>query len=103
MRSARGVFGQGVLVAITNPKTIFFYIAFFPQFLDTGLPHGPQFALMSVSFVLIAILLDSCYALLAGRLRPALMDAGRARVRHGLTGTLLLCTGLGLALARRDN
>lgn len=103
MRSGRGVFGQGVLVAITNPKTIFFYIAFFPQFLDTGLPHGPQLALMSVSFVLIAILLDSCYALLAGRLRPALMDAGRARVRHGLTGTLLLCTGLGLALARRDN
>lgn len=103
MRSARGVFGQGVLVAVTNPKTIFFYVAFFPQFLDTGLPHGPQLALMSVSFVLIAILLDSGYALLAGRLRPALMDAGRARVRHGITGTLLLCTGLGLALARRDN
>ena len=103
MRSARGVFGQGVLVAITNPKTIFFYVAFFPQFLDTGLPHGPQLALMSVSFVLIAILLDSGYALLAGRLRPALMDAGRARVRYGITGTLLLCTGLGLALARRDN
>ena len=101
MRSARGVFGQGVLVAITNPKTIFFYLAFFPQFLDTALPAGPQLALMSVSFVLIAILLDSAYALLAGRLRPALMGARRARLRHGITGTLLLGTGLGLALARR--
>ena len=40
MRSARSVFGQGVLVAITNPKTIFFYVAFFPQFLDTRLSTG---------------------------------------------------------------
>lgn len=102
MRSARGVFGQGVLVAITNPKTIFFYLAFFPQFLDTALPAGPQLVLMSMSFVLIAILLDSAYALLAGRLRPALMGARRARLRHGITGTLLLGTGLGLALARRE-
>jgi threonine/homoserine/homoserine lactone efflux protein len=102
MRSARGVFGQGVLVAITNPKTIFFYLAFFPQFLDTALPAGPQLALMSVAFVLIAVTLDSVYALLAGRPRPALMDARGARIRHGVTGTLLLCTGLGLALARRE-
>ena len=103
MPTAHGVFWQGVLVAITNPKTIFFYLAFFPQFLDTALPAGPQLLLMSASFVLIAVMLDSVYALLAGRLRPVLMDARRARIRHGLTGTLLLGTGLGLALARRGN
>jgi threonine/homoserine/homoserine lactone efflux protein len=103
MPTARGVFWQGVLVAITNPKTIFFYLAFFPQFLDTALPAGPQLLLMSASFVLIAVMLDSVYAMLAGRLRPVLIDARRARIRHGLTGMLLLGTGLGLALARRGN
>jgi threonine/homoserine/homoserine lactone efflux protein len=103
MPAARGVFWQGVLVALTNPKTIFFYLAFFPQFLDGALPAAPQLVLMSVSFVAIAILLDSVYALLAGRLRPLLMDARRARIRHGITGTLLLGTGLGLALARRGS
>lgn len=101
MRSARGVFGQGVFVAITNPKTIFFYGAFFPQFLDTGLPAGPQLLAMSVALVLIAGLFDSLYAALAGRLRRFLIDARRQRVRHGITGTLFLCTGLGIALARR--
>ena len=30
------------------------------------------------------------------------MDPKRARIRHGITGTLLIGTGIGLALARRD-
>ena len=102
IRSARSVFGQGVLVAITNPKTIFFYVAFFPQFLDTRLSTGPQLLAMSVAFVLIAGLFDSIYASLAGRLRGFLLDARRRRARHGVTGTLFLCTGLGIALARRS-
>ncbi len=99
---ARGVFLQGLIVAITNPKTILFYIAFFPQFLDTALPVGPQLAAMSVAFVAIAVVIDSGYALLAGRLRGRLLDARRTRIRNGITGTLLIGTGLGLALARRD-
>ena len=103
----RGVFWQGFLVAVTNPKTIVFYIAFFPQFLDPALAAGPQLFAMSVGFVLLAILLDGSYALLAGRMRPLLSGglAGgvRARVRSGITGTLLIGTGIGLALARRTS
>ena len=101
--SARGVFGQGILVAVTNPKTILFYAAFFPQFLDTALPVAPQLAAMSVAFVLIAIAVDTGYALLAGRLRFVLVSARHNRLRHGITGTLLIATGLGLALARRSS
>lgn len=101
MRSARGVFWQGMLVALTNPKTIFFYVAFFPQFLDTALPAAPQLVAMSLGFMVVAGICDSGYAALAGKLRAALLDARRRRVRHGLTGALLLGTGLGIALARR--
>ena len=57
---------------------------------------------MSIAFVVIATTLDGMYALLAGRLRRRLMDPKRARIRHGITGTLLIGTGIGLALARRD-
>jgi len=101
MKSNKGVFWQGVLVAITNPKTIFFYAAFFPQFIDPGLAIGPQLIAMSVVMVVIATTLDSGYALLAGRARRVFVSPGANRVRHGITGTLLLGTGLGLALARR--
>jgi homoserine/homoserine lactone efflux protein len=100
---ARGVFLQAVLVAITNPKTILFYAAFFPQFIDAGRPIAPQLLIMSVVFVVIATTFDSCYALLAGRIRPLLTGERRTRIRHGLTGTLLMATGLGLAFARRGS
>jgi threonine/homoserine/homoserine lactone efflux protein len=33
--SLRRVFGQGVLVAMLNPKTVLFFLAFFPQFVDS--------------------------------------------------------------------
>ena len=101
MRSARGVFWQGAVVAITNPKTIFFYAAFFPQFVDPALAVGPQLLAMSIAMVAVAITLDSLYAVLAGRARGLFGSARANRLRHGITGTLLLGTGLGLALARR--
>ena len=96
----RSVFWHGVLVALTNPKTILFYAAFFPQFVSPSLPPGPQIAAMSVTMLSIAVLSDCVYALLAGRLRPWLVR--HARVHHAVTGTLLVGTGLGLAAARRS-
>jgi homoserine/homoserine lactone efflux protein len=99
----RSVFGQGFVVAITNPKTILFYAAFFPQFVDRGLALAPQLLAMSVAFVAIAVTFDSIYALLAARIRPLLMGERRTRIRAGITGTLLIGTGLGLALARRGS
>ncbi|MGD1877865.1 MAG: LysE family translocator [Kiloniellaceae bacterium] len=101
MRSKKGVFWQGVVVALTNPKTIFFYAAFFPQFVDPQLAVGPQLVAMSIAMVIIATSLDSLYAVLAGRARNLFASARANKVRHGITGTLLLGTGLGLALARR--
>jgi homoserine/homoserine lactone efflux protein len=99
----RSVFGTGFLVAITNPKTILFYAAFFPQFIDRDLAIAPQLVAMSIAFVVIAVAFDSVYALLASRIRPLLMGERRTRIRNGLTGTLLIGTGVGLALARRGN
>jgi threonine/homoserine/homoserine lactone efflux protein len=95
------VFWQGLVVATTNPKTILFYAAFFPQFIDVAAPLAPQLALMSVSFVIIGATFDGAYALLAGRLRGWFRGARRARIRSRVTGTLLIGTGIGLALARR--
>ncbi len=92
---------HGFVVAVTNPKTILFYVAFFPQFLDTSRPLGPQLWLMCLTFVVIAMVLDSGYAILAGHLRRWLTGSEKGRLRNRITGSLLMITGAGLALVRR--
>ena len=42
METGRARFARGILVALSNPKTIVFFTAFLPQFLDPRLPAGPQ-------------------------------------------------------------
>jgi hypothetical protein len=98
----KGVFWHGFVVAITNPKTVFFFVAFFPQFIDPERAYAPQIITLCVTFMVLAFLLDGMYAVLAGRARHWLVGAGKAKLRHGITGTLLLGTGIGLALARRS-
>jgi len=94
-------FLQGFLIAVTNPKTIVFFAAFFPQFVTPDLPTGPQFAILSLTFLLIATTTDAVYALLCGRLRPWLTGERRGRIRNRISGSLLIGTGLVMALARK--
>jgi threonine/homoserine/homoserine lactone efflux protein len=97
-RSRRAIFGRGLLVSLTNPKTLLFYGAFFPQFLTPGPDLPRQVALLSATFFVIAAGLDGLWALLAGRARFALSTRGALRNR--VSGGLLMGAGLGLALAR---
>ena len=99
----RNLFWQGFVVGFTNPKSVVFYIAFFPQFIDPAMSVAPQLLVLSLAFLGIAVVLDSAYALAAGQLRPWLISRTLARVRNGVSGTLLLGVSLGLALARRQN
>ena len=96
------LYWTGVIVNATNPKTLFFYAAFFPQFIDPLLPHGPQIAALCVTFLVVQTFLDGIYAVLGGRLRPWLVSRARARLRNRVTGGLLIGAGLGLALVRRN-
>jgi threonine/homoserine/homoserine lactone efflux protein len=99
-RSARAIFARGFLVSLTNPKTLLFYAAFLPQFVSADSGEATrQLLLLSGTFLVIAVLLDGGWALLASRLRSLLR--ARARLRNRLTGGLLMGAGFGLALARR--
>jgi threonine/homoserine/homoserine lactone efflux protein len=98
-RAARAIFWRGFLVSLTNPQTLLFYAAFLPQFVDASAGLGSQLAILSVTFVALALLLDGGWALLAARLRGVLGVDGRLRNR--LSGAALIGAGLGLALARK--
>jgi homoserine/homoserine lactone efflux protein len=99
-RSFRAIALRGFLISLTNPKTLLFYGAFFPQFLSHDAPIAPQVALLSLTFFVIAAGLDTGWALIAGRVRGVLSIRGRLRNR--LSGGFLIGAGIGLALAHRE-
>ncbi|MDY0882411.1 LysE family translocator [Dongia soli] len=90
---------RGFLVSFGNPKTLLFYGAFLPQFIAADRAAGPQLALLSVTFLALALGVDSGWALLAGRSRHLLLRHGRLRQR--MTGGLLMTAAIGLAVAHR--
>jgi threonine/homoserine/homoserine lactone efflux protein len=89
----------GLVVGLTNPKTILFFIAFLPQFTNTAAGHtGLQVAVLGAAFGALAIASDSVWALAAGRARawlarkPARLDglgAGGGVMMIGLGATML--------------
>lgn len=94
-------FFRGFLVALSNPKTIVFFTAFLPQFVDPALPAAPQLAVMCVVSVLMAVLSDSCWAIAAGMGRAWFMKPARAKLLGRASGLTLLGGGIWLSLARR--
>jgi threonine/homoserine/homoserine lactone efflux protein len=98
-RSARSIFLRGFLVSSSNPKTLLFYGAFFPQFVTRDGNIMLQLAVLSASFLMVATALDCCWALLADRLRGLL--ATRGLFRNRLTGIIYFAAAAGLASVKR--
>ena len=95
----RAIWMRGFVVSLTNPKTLFFYGALFPQFIDPARPASPQVAALAGGFLGIALGIDSLWVLLGGALGRRLAGFGRRSNRIG--GGLLCGAALGLAIARR--
>src|SRR5579884_517912 len=98
-RTRRRAYAQGVVVNLTNPKTIVFVFAFLPQFVD---PHAHrvwlQVLVLGLSFALLGCLSDSVWALAAGTVADRLRGTQRiARVQRWLGGGTLV--GLGVLAA----
>ena len=90
---------RAAAVSLTNPKVLLFLGALFPQFVSTAHPLLPQVALLAVTFLIVMGLVDSGWALLAGRLRGLLGRHGRLRNR--LSGGMLMAAACGLALVHQ--
>jgi homoserine/homoserine lactone efflux protein len=101
--TGRARFVRGLIVALSNPKTIVFFTAFLPQFIDPRLPAGPQLAVMCVVTVLLAGVSDCVWAVAAGMGRAWFMKPSRVKLLGRLSGTVLIGGGLWLSLARRTS
>jgi threonine/homoserine/homoserine lactone efflux protein len=98
-RTRQRAYMQGVLVNLTNPKTIVFVFAFLPQFVDPEAKHvWLQVVVLGLTFAVLGFLSDSMYALAAGTIADRLRGSqGIARVQRWFGGSVLV--GLGVLAA----
>lgn len=99
-RSGESFFWQGFIVIWSNPKALFFFGAFIPQFVDPAGAAVAQTMLLGVIFMVVATVFDGAYAILAGR-TGALLSRNNVRLVEMVSGTCLIGGGIWLALARR--
>ena len=100
VRPSRQIFREGLVVGITNPKSIVFFSAVLPQFVD------PDGAAVPLQLLLLGAHLDhhrdgcptACTALLAGTARTWLAGRPQRLERLGGAGGLVMI-GLGARLA----
>lgn len=94
-------FRRGFFVALSNPKTIAFFTAFLPQFVDPALPVGYQLFVMCAVSVLLAAVTDSIWAMTAAAGRNFFLRRANANWLGRISGLALIGGGVWLSLARR--
>jgi homoserine/homoserine lactone efflux protein len=92
------MFRRGVLVNLTNPKAIVFFLAFTPQFIRPERPLVPQYVILAATVVVVDVLVMwFVFAVAARGLRRLTHDAsGRRRLGRIFGG---LFVGVGALLA----
>ena len=95
------LFMQGVLVGASNPKSLLFFTAFFPQFIDANSPFLPQYLLLSLTFVFGDFVILGAGAFGVGRVAPWLRQAHVVRWINRVCGGLFAFLGGLLLFARR--
>jgi threonine/homoserine/homoserine lactone efflux protein len=85
-RTGGSFFRQGLAVAASNPKAIVFSAAFFPQFIQPGLPAWPQFGILLVTFTVIEVSWYLIYALSGHKLSRYLQQGHVLKNFNRVTG-----------------
>jgi threonine/homoserine/homoserine lactone efflux protein len=96
--SAAKMLGHAWLVTALNPKSITFFVAFLPQFLNPELSFVTQMLIFETTFLVLAFANALGYAVVASRARRLAGNPRAISWFNRVGGTLLI--GAGLATAR---
>ncbi len=97
-KASRQIYFRALFVSLTNPKILLFLAAFLPQFISGTHRIAGQLTVLSASFLMIAIVVDSGWVLLAARAKNLL--ARRERLRQRVSGGILISAALGMVVIR---
>lgn len=91
---ASRMFLHAYIVTALNPKSIVFFIAFLPQFIDLSAPIVTSMVIVGATFVILATVNALAYALMAAAARGAIRKPSVQRAVNRVGGSLLIGSGL---------
>jgi threonine/homoserine/homoserine lactone efflux protein len=92
-------FVDGLVVCGTNPKALFYYAAFLPQFVNPRADAAPQLLVLGAAALSVGILILAGYTVIASWARYWLSERGLWRWHTRASGSLIIAAGAALALA----
>ena len=92
---------QGLVCNVANPKAAVIFTSLLPQFVSGHHPSGLLFLELGGIFVLLAIVLQGSYAVIAANASRVLLRGRWPTVIDRLTGVVLIGLGVRLATERR--
>jgi threonine/homoserine/homoserine lactone efflux protein len=104
-KSTRRILLDGFAVGISNPKSVIFFAAILPQFVNRAAGHVPlQMMLLGAVFSVAGLLSDGTWALAAGAARAWLSrKPARLAAVGGAGGLAMIGIGVRLAVSGRSN
>ena len=87
---------RGFLVALSNPKSILFFTALFPQFINSSGSFLPQFLTLTCTFMVMSFISLMAYAYLARSAQTWFSNDNRVNWFNRTTGGGFILIGLGL-------
>jgi len=96
------LFRSSFVVTALNPKSIAFFVAFLPQFIDPANPSAAQFTVLGATFLSLAAINAALYALFAGHLRDTMRNRNVRRWFNRLGGGALIGAGIFTAAMQRS-
>lgn len=99
--SRLALFRSSFVVTALNPKSISFFVAFLPQFVDPGRQPNSQLLILGTTFLALAATNALLYGLFAGHLSHWLNRSGVRRWLARCGGTALIAAGVVTATVQR--
>jgi threonine/homoserine/homoserine lactone efflux protein len=101
--SAAKMVGHAWLVTALNPKSITFFVAFLPQFLNRNADFFTQMLIFEATFLVLAFVNAFGYALVAARARNLVRNPRAIGIFNRTGGSLLIGAGIATVAMRSGN
>jgi homoserine/homoserine lactone efflux protein len=94
-------FWQAVVVELSNPKALLYFVALLPQFIDPAKPIGMQMLVFGLTCVVLDTFAYSLYAWLGSKTQRFTANEKFVKVSNRTAGGLLMFAGAMMATVKR--